>query len=257
MIKGAFFDVDGTLLSHRTKQVPESAVSALEALKAKGIRCIVATGRQIGEMDRLPMEGVTFDGYITMNGQLTLDENRKELYGMPLEGEVKDYALKLFREKKIPVILVERDRLYVNRNCPKVEAVQASISSRVPPEGEYEGAPLYQVCVYITEEERQILEPVAEKCVVTRWHPGGVDIIARGGGKRTAVERYGRLQGWKPEETIAFGDSENDLEMLRFAGIGVALGNAELEVKEAADYVTDDIDEDGLAKALRHFGLTE
>lgn len=255
MIKGAFFDVDGTLLSHKTKRVPESTVSALEALKKRGIRCIVATGRQIGEMDRLPMGTVTFDGYITMNGQLTMDENRKELYGMPLEGEVKEYALKLFREKQIPVILVEKDRLYVNRNCPKVTAVQASISSRVPPEGEYTGAELYQVCVYITQEESRVLEPVSGKCVVTRWHPGGVDIIAKGGGKRTAVERYCALQGWKPEEIIAFGDSENDLEMLRYAGIGVALGNAEPEVKAAADYVTDDIDKDGLAKALRHFGL--
>lgn len=255
MIKAAFFDVDGTLLSHKTKRVPDSAITALEALKKQGIRCIVSTGRQIGEMDKLPMGGVTFDGYITMNGQLTLDANRRELYGMPLEGEVKEYALKLFQERKVPVILVEQGRLYVNRNCPKVTAVQTAISSKVPPEGEYEGAPLYQACVYITEEEKQILEPVAGKCVVTRWHPGGVDIIAKGGGKRTAVERYCHMQGWKPEETIAFGDSENDLEMLRFAGIGVALGNAEPEVKSAADYVTDDIDEDGLAKALRHFGL--
>ena len=101
MIKAAFFDVDGTLLSHKTKQVPQSTIAALETLKQKGIRCIVATGRQIGEMDKLPMGGVTFDGYITMNGQLTMDENRRELYGMPLEGEVKDYALKLFREKEI------------------------------------------------------------------------------------------------------------------------------------------------------------
>ena len=255
MIKAAFFDVDGTLLSHKTKQVPRSTVEALEKLKQQGIRCIVATGRQIGQMDKLPMGGVTFDGYITMNGQLTMDADRRELYGMPLEGEVKEFALKLFRDKQVPVILVEQERLYVNRNCPKVAAVQEAISSKVPPEGEYEGAPLYQACVYITEEETQILESVAGKCVVTRWHPGGVDIIAKGGGKRTAVERYCRMQGWMPEEIIAFGDSENDLEMLQFAGIGVALGNAEPEVKAAADYVTDDIDDDGVAKALQYFGL--
>ena len=255
MIKAAFFDVDGTLLSHKTKRVPRSTVAALEKLKQQGVCCVVATGRQIGEMDKLPMGGMTFDGYITMNGQLTMDADRKELYGMPLEGEVKEYALKLFRERKVPVILVEQGRLYVNRNCPKVTAVQEAISSKVPPEGEYEGAPLYQACVYITEEEKPILESVAGKCVVTRWHPGGVDIIAKGGGKRTAVERYCQLQGWKPEEIIAFGDSENDLEMLRFAGIGVALGNAEPEVKAAADYVTDDIDCDGVAKALQHYNL--
>ena len=255
MIKAAFFDVDGTLLSHKTKQVPLSAIRALETLKAKGIRCIVSTGRQIHEMDRLPMGGVTFDGYITMNGQLTMDENRQELYGMPLEGEVLEYALKLFNEHVVPVIFVERDRLYVNSETQRVIDVQTAISSKVPPVGRYEGADVFQACVYITEAEEALLEPVAGKCVVTRWHPGGVDIIAKGGGKRTAVERYCREHGWTREEIIAFGDSENDLEMIRYAGIGVALGNAEEEVKAAADYVTADIDDDGLAKALQYFGL--
>lgn len=255
MIKAAFFDVDGTLLSHKTKQIPQSAVKALEALKARGIRCIVATGRQIHEMEKLPMGGVTFDGYITMNGQLTLDEGKEPLYGMPLQGEVKDYALTLFREKQIPVILVERNRLYVNAESQRVTDVQTSISSRVPPVGEYAGAEIYQACLYIRSDEEQVLKPIAGKCVVTRWHPGGVDVIARGGGKRTAVERYCREQGWKREEIIAFGDSENDLEMIRYAGIGVALGNAEPEVRAAADYITADIDDDGVEKALKHFGL--
>lgn len=255
MIKAAFFDVDGTLLSHRTKQVPPSARDALQALKEKGIRCIVSTGRMIHEMDRLPMGGVTFDAYITMNGQLTLDENRKELYGMPLEGEAKAFALKLFEEKKIPVILVEQDRLYVNFVNDRVTAVQTAISSSVPPVGKYEGADLYQACVYVTEEEEGVLLPVRGSCEVTRWHPGGVDLIAKGGGKRTAVAQYLQMYGIHPEEAIAFGDGENDMGMLQLAGIGVALGNAEDQVKAIADYVTDDIDRDGLAKALKHFGL--
>lgn len=255
MIKAAFFDVDGTLLSHKTKQVPLSARTALEKLKDSGIRCIVATGRQIHEMEKLPMGGVSFDGYITMNGQLTLDADKQPLYGMPLQGEAKDYALKLFREKEIPVILVERNRLYVNAESQRVTDVQTSISSKVPPMGEYEGADVYQACLYITGEEEHLLAPIAGKCLVTRWHPGGVDVIARGGGKRTAVERYLKENGLKREEIIAFGDSENDLEMIRFAGIGVALGNAEEKVKQAADYVTADIDDDGVEKALKHFGL--
>lgn len=255
MIRAAFFDVDGTLLSHRTKQIPQSAREALDALKAAGIRCVVSTGRMIQEMDRLPMGGVTFDAYITMNGQLTLDENRQPLYGMPLEGQVKDFALKLFRERKTPVILVEQDRLYLNFNCSKVTDVQTAISSKVPPLGEYEGAEIYQACVYVTGEEEQVLAPIREYCEVTRWHPGGVDVIAKGGGKRTAVRRYLEENSIAPEETIAFGDGENDIGMLDLAGIGVALGNAETAVKEMADYVTADIDDDGVAKALQHFGL--
>lgn len=255
MIKAAFFDVDGTLLSHRTKQVPPSARDALDKLKVAGIRCVVSTGRMIQEMDRLPMDGLTFDAYITMNGQLTLDENRKPLYGMPLEGPVKDFALKLFEERKVPVILVEQDRLYLNYHCRRVTDVQTAISSKVPPLGDYEGAAIYQACVYVTGEEDSVLAPIREHCEVTRWHPGGVDVIAKGGGKRTAVERYLAMQGIAPEEAIAFGDGENDMGMLELAGIGVALGNAEEQVKTIADYVTADIDDNGVIKALQHFGL--
>ena len=61
----------------------------------------------------------------------------------------------------------------------------------------------------------------------------------------------------RPEEIIAFGDGENDVEMMEFAGIGVAMGNGEDYVKERADYVTDDVDAGGILHALQHFGILE
>ena len=60
-----------------------------------------------------------------------------------------------------------------------------------------------------------------------------------------------------PEEIIAFGDGDNDAQMLSFAGIGVAMGNGWDSAKAAADYVTEDIDADGVYLALKHFGLVE
>ena len=59
MIKAAFFDVDGTLLSHRTKSVPQSARDALDGLRARGIHCVVATGRQLPEMEKLPVADIS------------------------------------------------------------------------------------------------------------------------------------------------------------------------------------------------------
>ena len=255
MIKAVFFDVDGTLLSHKTKCVPASAQRALQKLREAGILCVVSTGRMIREMDKLPMEDLRFDGYITMNGQLTLDINRKPLYGMPLEGQVKEFVLQLFREKETPVILVEPERLYLNVEHPRVTKVQTDISSDVPPVEAYTGADFYQACVYACGEEEKILQPILGQCEITRWHPGGVDVIAKGGGKRTAVSRFLERNGLKPEEIMAFGDGENDMGMLQLAGIGVAMGNAEEQVKQIADYVTADIDEDGIEKALKHFGV--
>lgn len=255
MIKAAFFDVDGTLLSHKTRQVPPSARAAVEKLRASGVKCIVATGRQIKEMRKLPVGDIPFDGYITLNGQLLLDENGNVLHGTPLTGKAKEYLLRLYKEKTIPALLVEVEDVYLNFVDDRVRLVQAAISSAIPPLGEYSGREIYQVCAYLSPGEEEILAPIADDCVMTRWNLGGMDIIAKGGGKVAGIQRYLEANGIKPEETIAFGDGENDMDMLRFAGIGVAMGNAWENVKACADYVTADIDDDGIEKALKHFEL--
>lgn len=255
MIKAAFFDVDGTLLSHKTKGVPQSARAALRQLQEAGVRCVVATGRQMGEMEKLPVGDIAFDGYITLNGQLVLDRDKRVLSGNPITGQAREAVLKLFEERKLPLLIVEQERVYLNFVDARVIDAQKAISSAVPPLGEYSGGEIYQVCAYLADGEEAVLAELAEQCTITRWNASGVDIIARGGGKVTGIRRYLQENGIAPEETIAFGDGENDLEMLRFAGIGVAMGNAAESVKRAADYVTSDIDEDGIVRALAHFGL--
>lgn len=255
MIKAAFFDVDGTLLSHKTKSVAESARKAIKTLQERGIRCIVATGRQITEMEKLPVGNIPFDGYITLNGQLILDGDKQILHGTPITGKPKEILVDMFTGNRFPALLVEEKAVYLNFFDDRVALVQEAISSPVPPLGQYTGGNIYQVCAYLAPGEEYLVAEVAEDCVMTRWNLGGMDIIAKGGGKVTGIRRYLEANGIGQEEIIAFGDGENDLEMLKFAGIGVAMGNAEPEVKQAADYVTADVDEDGIAKALHHFEL--
>lgn len=255
MIKAAFFDVDGTLVSHRTKSVPQSARDAVAKLQAQGIKCIVATGRQIGQFRKLPAGDIPFDGYITLNGQLTLNGRQEKLCGTPIEGKAKEYCIKMFEENRLPALLVEEDRAYLNFVNERVLEVQEIISTPVPALGQYTGGDIYQVCVYLNEEEIHQVGAIAEECSLARWGFGGVDIIAKGGGKVEGIRKYLEREGIAVEEIIAFGDADNDREMLRFAGIGVAMGNADEKVKAAADYVTADIDDDGIAKALAHFGL--
>ena len=90
---------------------------------------------------------------------------------------------------------------------------------------------------------------------VMRWHPAFVDVIAPGGGKDRGMDAVLDHFGFDLSESMAFGDGENDLPMLRHAHIGVAMGNADDLVKSQADYVTGTVDEDGIVTALEHFGI--
>ena len=80
-------------------------------------------------------------------------------------------------------------------------------------------------------------------------------MIPRGGGKHVGIRQMLNYYGIDRDECMAFGDGENDISMLQYVGTGIAMGNASLEVKAAADYVTTGIDSGGLVKALDKFGL--
>lgn len=255
MIKAAFFDIDGTLLSHTLHGVPAGTVRALAALRRRGVLVFAATGRHMQEFLRLPLHDLTFDGYVTLNGQLCLDRDGKILAETALpQADVQTLAA-LFAEKRLPLMLVEEKRMYINFVDEFVRAANRAISTPVPPTGLYTGAKLYQAILYAVDAD---VQPVAARlpgCKTSRWNRFGVDIVPKTGGKAAGIQRMLEHFGIRAEEIAAFGDGENDIEMLRYAGLGIAMGNAEQAVKEAADYVTDAIDSDGVARALAHFSL--
>lgn len=255
MIKAAFFDVDGTIYSHESNSVPESTKKAFQALREKGIKIFLATGRHFEEIDMFPVGKIPFDGYVMLTGQLCTDGERNVIFGNAIEGKDAEYLLNEFQKKEMPVMLVEKDRLYINLVNDIVVKGQNEISSEVPEIMEYEGAPVYQIICFGGKELEMDLVPKLPNCKITRWCPFGIDIISKTGGKVTGIQKMLEMHQILQEEVIAFGDGENDMEMLRFAGIGVAMGNAEEEVKAVADYVTADIDDDGILKALQHLGI--
>lgn len=255
MIRAAFFDIDGTLQSFKTKQMPLSARNAIAKLQEKGIKCIVATGRQLGVLGNLSVGDIPFDAYLTLNGQMLHDREKNLIHGVPIRGTAKDYLLRCFEAHTFPAMLVEERDVYVNFVDDHVESVSRWLASPNPPVREYSGKEIYQVNAYLKPEQEHFLDPIRDYCNFSRWHYGGMDVIAKGGGKMVGIQRYLEREGISREETIAFGDAENDREMLRFAGIGVAMGNADAETKAAADYVTSSVEEDGIQKALEHFEL--
>ncbi len=257
MIKAIFFDVDGTLLSHKTGTVPKSTENALELLHRRGIKTIIATGRDMTELSKLPVMQLDFDGYLTLNGQLLLDETRSVYAGTPINREEMEIVAGIFRAKRIPFVLIGKDHRYINYVDDVVIDTQISTEGTIPDIGEYNGEEIYQCLAFVPDKHRQLLDDILDECDITSWHETGIDIIPKDGGKSKGISLYLQNAGLSPEEIMAFGDGENDIDMLEYAGIGVAMGNAADEVKAHADYVTASVDDDGIFKALTHFGLLD
>ena len=253
MIKAVFFDVDGTLISHTLKDVPQSTRNALKKLKQENIKRVVATGRHLSELEMLPVKDIDFDGYITLNGQLCLDENKEIVFGKPIAGADRYTIVKMFKEKEIPVMLVEKYAMYINYIDQYVEKAQLAISTEIPAIGTYTGNEFYQAIAYLGRETEEALGKRLPNCKITRWNDFAVDIISDCGGKTAGIREYLDQNGIAQSDTMAFGDGENDIEMLRFAKIGVAMGNAETSVQAAADYVTESVDNNDIELALRYW----
>lgn len=251
MIKAVFFDVDQTLFSHKIKAIPYSSVQAIQFLKKAGVLVFLATGRHLLELMQLPMQDLDFDGYILLNGQMCLDQKFKILFSQEIDERDLDILKKVFYERKIPMIFVEEKDMYLNICPPEIEKIQASISSVPPRLGRPQGNPIYQVTLLSTTENLKKIENQLQYSKCTGWNAFGSDIISKDGGKVKGVEKIMKIFNLRQNEIMAFGDGENDIDMIAFAGIGIAMGNAHPTLKEAADYITKDIDEDGIMMALK------
>ena len=254
-IKAVFFDVDGTLLSHRWNQVPESARRALRQLRENGIKTVVATGRHMSEYRNLPVSDIDFDAYLTLNGQLILDSGRRAYAGTCIDPGEMEVLSRIFQAKKIPFVLITEEERFINYVDDTVISTQAATKGTVPEVGQYQEQKVYQILAFVPERMKNLLNELLDECSVTSWHETGIDIIPRGGGKASGIRKYLEEEGLDRSEIMAFGDGENDIDMLEFAGIGVAMGNASDMVKAHADYVTDSVEENGIEHALQHFGL--
>jgi hypothetical protein len=255
MIKAVFFDVDGTLVSHTRKEVSASARAALRKLQERHIQCVVATGREIQALDTLPVKDIPFDGYVTLNGQLCLDADRNLIYGDPFAEDARALLAELFHAKELPLMLIDEAGAYLNYVDPCVVQARNAVSTAVPEPRTYTGGPIYQAIAYIDQSQEETYRNLLPGCTITRWNPYAVDVMPCGGGKVNGIRQYLKRHGIDRQEIMAFGDGENDMEMLQFADVGIAMGNAEPCVKACADHVTSSVDECGIENALKKFQL--
>lgn len=256
MIKAIFFDIDGTLLSFKTHQMSPTTLEALYTLRKKGIKLFLSTGRH-KSMIQTVRDLFPFDGCITLNGQFCFCGDQV-LRQVPMERCDVEQIVALTSQGAFPCIFLEEENSYINQLGPHVQVFPEHLSIPLPPLDDPRRAldgELYQVVVFLPQSEEHLLTDHTQFLNPMRWHPEFIDVIAAGGGKDKGMDAILNHFGIAVEETMAFGDGENDLPMLRHAGIGVAMGNAGPKVQAEADYVTTSVDEDGIVCALKHFGL--
>jgi Cof subfamily protein (haloacid dehalogenase superfamily) len=257
MIKAIFFDIDGTLVSHTKKDIPEGVLTALDELRAKGILLFIASGRHISEFPALPLHDYPFDGYVTQTGQICYNGAFETIYEQPFTDEDTESLVRMFNEREIPIVLLNDRSLYINFVNEYVVRTQNAINTPIPPIDSYHGEKLYGATVF---GESATIDRVEERLTAsraTRWNRFAADIVLGEAGKENGIRKMLDHYGISRDEIMAFGDADNDLDMISFAGIGVVMGNGTEKMKEIADYVTASVDEGGVVEALRHFGLIE
>lgn len=259
MIKAAFFDVDGTLVSFQLGQITQRLRGDLLALRERGVLLFLATGRSRQDLERTGMLGdLRFDAYVTLNGHCCYDGQGVYL-DEPIPREDLEAACGVLRtHPDMAALMAGNGESYVNQlNARALEIFQYMHTPPYPardPSWMLEH-PVYQFIPLVEQGEEGRFLAVMPHCTSTRWHPKGVDIIPAGEGKAAGVRATLDRYGLKREEIIAFGDGVNDLSMFGLAGVSVAMGNAVQEVKASADFVTSSVEQDGICQALRHFGL--
>ena len=255
--KAVFFDIDGTLYSHRTNRIPDSALTALRQLRQNGILVFLATGRHKAQIETLPQfRGLEYDGGVTLNGGYCYDRTGR-IFHNPICREDLRGLLTYLEEAPIPCGFIEEDHSYINFYNDWVYQVHDAIHTPLLPLGDLRRGlevPVYQVLLYLKAEDDDAL-PFMPHTRSTRWHTGGLDVIPAEGGKALGIQKLLAHYGIDKTETMAFGDGENDLDMFEAVGFSVAMGNAVPQLRAAADLVTTDVDDDGIFKALKHLGL--
>lgn len=254
-------DMDGTLLNSKKEITPLTAQAIARASKA-GVVVTVSTGRPIQGVEMYSKDIDMNVPVITYNGAMVVNGKTKEiLYKQELErgdaGKILDFALKL----GITACIWSGNQLYGTKldwrihEYKKLSGVEPQLmesKEKLLDQGItkilwYDGRDKVQN--YIKMMDSETFSSVS----YCTSNPEFLEFFNRKVSKAIAMGRIGEMLGIQREEMIAVGDAANDLPMLEYAGLGVAMGNAAQDIKERVQYVTASNDDDGIAEVIRKF----
>ena len=278
MGKIIFIDVDGTLVDYEN-HLPESAVKAIRQARKNGHKVYICTGRSKAEVYP-PLWEIGLDGMIGGNGSYVESEGVVVMHQLITLEQCK-HIVDWLHERKLEFYLESNNGLFASEHFEEEgEPVIQEYSKRKGKENAEKitmketfpdmiyGGELYRDDVnkvsFILRSYQDHLDSIQEFPDLQPGTWGGKGEIALFGDlgvkditKAHAIDQLLNYLGAKREDTIAFGDAKVDIPMLEYCHIGVAMGSGGDEIKAMADYITDNVDQDGLYNAFVHFGLIE
>ncbi len=260
MKKAIFFDIDGTIMDEYG-YIPASAVEAINAARAKGVACIVNTGRPYVHIEPSIVD-IGFDGYLCSCGQHFIMDGESK-FRAEVDPAVCAEIVRRAEESRLDAYY-EAEESMRQLLCHEPDTGMRMYLERMIERGfevfndpREEGYVFDKFCIWAREDsDFESFAAYASRYYTLIARQGGMyECILHGYSKETGVYAVCELLGADAGECYAIGDSANDLSMLRAVGHSIAMGNSPENVREAVEFVTDALREDGLAHALEHYGL--
>lgn len=266
MYKLIAVDMDGTLLNEK-KEISKRSLKAIYRLKEKGKKLVLATGRPLNGVMRYIEKLNLYDEndyVVAFNGALVQSTKSKEIiYNKPLSLSAYKELYKLSLELGVNIHALTDQSVLTPKNNPFTQ-IESSINQIPIIEGaveEIDASTIIVKVMFVDEPDKldeiipKLPASIKNKYTILRSAPYFLEFLDKTVNKGTGVSAVATQLGLIREEVICVGDAGNDLDMIRYAGLGVAMGNAFEEIKSEADYVTYSNEEDGVAYVIEEFML--
>lgn len=261
MKKYVFFDIDGTLWDENMI-VPESTKVAIKQLQANGHKAFICTGRAMGNVNDPQFDEIGFDGFIAACGNY-VEMDGKILYESNMSYEEVKAIYDVSRKANLPIIYEGTDFQWLDREGFEGDGYISYIVENLKDSAVFLDecelteihANKFSALANENTDYETVQETLADFFDFMDHGDGIIEAVPKGTSKATGIAWLCEHLGIDIADTYAIGDSINDLEMLGFVGHSIAMGNASAVAKEAAEYVTTHIHEDGILNALKHYEL--